>query len=311
MFSTTRRKAAGNLAGLACMILWSTNFPLVAKLLETWHPLFIAPARMAIAGTTVALFAIAIGQGRYLTSIPMRDLVQIGGLALSAAIICFVWAQVFADPVTAAVVISAMPLTSALMGVAQGSERIGWNIALGLACAIFGGVMISLASEGTGATHDILDSFIGAILLILGSTLYIWHSRALVIRFAHVPDVAKSASIMLMAALSTSCVAIIAVSLGLAPIRYDLGSENLLALMALGVFAVGGSSVLWLVTGRLVGVTVASMHHNMVPFYVIILSAFAGAKISIMHVAGAGLVILGAVIAQYGRPVAPPVEQKV
>ena len=281
------------------MLLWATNFPLVAALLETWHPLFIVPARMAIAALTITIFALAIGQGRHLLRIPIADLVRIGGLALSAGIICLVWAQVFADPVTAAVVISAMPLTSALMGLAQGTETVTWRVLLGVGLAIAGGVLTSLAAEGGGFHHDPGEALFGAFLLILGSGLDIWHSRALVIRFQHVPDVAKSAAIMATATLSTMLVAGVAGALGLIPPQYDLAPESLLILAVLGVFTVGASTVLWFVTGRLVGVTVAAMHHNMVPFYVILMSAMAGAAIGIQHFVGAGLVIVGAILAQY------------
>ena len=48
----------------------------------------------------------------------------------------------------------------------------------------------------------------------------------------------------------------------------------------------------------MIGVTVTSMHHNMVPFYVIAMAALTGATVSREHVIGAVLVIAGAVLAQ-------------
>jgi drug/metabolite transporter (DMT)-like permease len=298
MMAPPSRAIAGNAAGIACMLLWATNFPLVASLLLTWQPLLIASARMAIATLTIVIFVLAIGQGRRLLSIPLRDLFRIGGLALSTSIVCIIWAQAYADPVTAAVVISAMPLTSALMGLASGTEKVTWRIGLGLCLAIAGGIMTSIASQQSGAGFDLASSLVGAALLIVGSALYVWHSRALVIKYAHVPDAAKSASVMAMATLTTLGATGVAIGLGLVPPHIDFSPTNLVCIAFLGVFTVGASTVLWFVTGRLVGVTVAAMHHNMVPFYVIVFSGFAGAQITLNHVLGAAFVILGAVVAQ-------------
>jgi len=76
---------------------------------------------------------------------------------------------------------------------------------------------------------------------------------------------------------------------------------SLALLMWLGGIAIGASTVWWYAAGRMIGVTVASMHHNMVPFYVIVLAALGGAVVTGQHVLGALLVVAGAAIAQF-RP---------
>ena len=54
----------GNLAGAVCMIVWSLHFPLSVAILKTWDPLALAPVRMGLAGVTVALVALVLGQAR-------------------------------------------------------------------------------------------------------------------------------------------------------------------------------------------------------------------------------------------------------
>ena len=78
----------------------------------------------------------------------------------------------------------------------------------------------------------------------------------------------------------------------------DISLTSLALLVWLGGIAIGASTVLWYAAGRMIGVTVTSMHHNMVPFYVIAMAALTGATVSREHVIGAVLVIAGAVLAQ-------------
>jgi drug/metabolite transporter (DMT)-like permease len=84
-------------------------------------------------------------------------------------------------------------------------------------------------------------------------------------------------------------------------LRSDFSALVLVEIVLLVCVAIAGSAVLWLWTGRMIGVTVAAMHHNMVPFYVIVLAALGGAVVTGQHVLGALLVVAGAAIAQF-RP---------
>jgi len=109
---------------------------------------------------------------------------------------------------------------------------------------------------------------------------------------------AKSAFVMLVAGLFTALVAGAWRLGGAAEPVPDISLTALGLLVWLGAIAIGASTVLWYAAGRMIGVTVTSMHHNMVPFYVIAMAALTGAAVTPQHIIGAVLVIAGAVLAQ-------------
>ena len=54
----------------------------------------------------------------------------------------------------------------------------------------------------------------------------------------------------------------------------------------------------WLRSAEYLGVTVAAIHINLVPFYVIVIAFFSGGWLSSYQIIGACLVVAGAVITQ-------------
>jgi drug/metabolite transporter (DMT)-like permease len=126
----------------------------------------------------------------------------------------------------------------------------------------------------------------------------------MVLRYAYYPDIAKTSASMLVASVPAFVVLAGAAVLG-HELRSDFSGPVLVEIVLLVCVAIAGSAVLWLWTGRMIGVTVAAMHHNMVPFYVIVLAALGGAVVTGQHVLGALLVVAGAAIA----PI-PPARQE-
>ncbi|MGI9514440.1 MAG: DMT family transporter [Anderseniella sp.] len=290
-----RNLIRGNLAGVACMIVWSLHFPLSVSILKSWDPLALAPVRMGLAGMTVAAVGLALGQaGAMLDLVKNRRFVMISFVfALSG--LFFIVGQSRIDAVSAAVIVSAMPIFSALMGWWDGLERPGVKLALAIGLTVSGGVLTSTVSaQGTGGE----GSLSGILFTLAGVIAYVWYTRQLVVAFADVPDIAKVAVSMMISVLPCGVILVAFVVTGTA-ISVDFSPAALGLIVAMAGLSVGLSSVLWLWTGRVVGVTVAAMHHNMVPFYVIVLAALGGAIVTGQHIAGAVLVIAGAVLAQF------------
>ena len=206
----------------------------------------------------------------------------------------FIIGQSRIDAVSAAVIVSSMPIFSALMGWLEGLEKPGLKLTLAIALTVAGGVLTSAVSaQGTGGE----GSLSGVLFTLAGVIAYVWYTRQLVVAFAAAPDMSKVAVSMLISVIP--CIVILAVfaAAGTA-IAVDFSPATLGLIVAMVGMSVGLSSVLWLWTGRVVGVTVAAMHHNMVPFYVIVMAALGGAIVTGQHIAGAVLVIAGAVLAQ-------------
>lgn len=277
------------------MIVWSLHFPLSVSILKSWDPLALAPVRMGLAGMTVAAVGLALGQaGAMLDLVKNRRFVMISFVfALSG--LFFIVGQSRIDAVSAAVIVSAMPIFSALMGWWDGLERPGVKLALAIGLTVSGGVLTSTVSaQGTGGE----GSLSGILFTLAGVIAYVWYTRQLVVAFADVPDIAKVAVSMMISVLPCGVILVAFAVTGTA-IAVDFSPAALGLIVAMAGLSVGLSSVLWLWTGRVVGVTVAAMHHNMVPFYVIVLAALGGAIVTGQHIAGAVLVIAGAVLAQF------------
>lgn len=287
----------GNLAGIVCMLVWAANFPLAVSILKTWDALSLAPVRMLLAGVTVLIAVIFMRQmGSFSALFRSRHFVA-ASLVFGISALLFVIAQSRIDAVAGAVIVSAMPLFSALMGWVDGTEKPGFRLAVAIMLTVSGGALISLVSaQGTGQE----GSAIGVAAMLIAVLTYVWYSREMVGRYGAVPDLAKTAASMIIGGLLCLAIAVVA-HVAVAPVRVDLSRDVITKVVLLACVSIGLSSVLWLWAGRLVGITVAAMHHNLVPFYVILLAAAGGAIVTGQHIIGALLVIAGAVIAQF-RP---------
>ncbi|MEE9196240.1 MAG: hypothetical protein V3U44_10395, partial [Alphaproteobacteria bacterium] len=79
----------------------------------------------------------------------------------------------------------------------------------------------------------------------------------------------------------------------------DLSPASLGLVLWLGVISNGLTMVLWMTASRLLGVTIAAIHLNGVPFYVILMALAVGGAIYTPQVWGACLVAAGALLAQW------------
>jgi len=290
----TQGAIRGNLAAVACMLVWATNFPVTAILLKTWPPVLLAAERALIGGLVVGLVALVMGETRSILALMRSGPTLVASLALAFSTLLFVWGQKMVDPVAAAVIVSGMPIFSLAMGWIEGRERFTIQMGLAIALAVAGGMVTSLVSSASGQEPSIL----GSLAVLVGVVAYVWQTRIMVNHVRGASDMAKGAVPMLAAGLITALVAAAWRLGGAAEPVPDVSLTSLALLVWLGGVAIGASTVLWYAAGRMIGVTVTSMHHNMVPFYVIAMAALTGATVSREHVIGAALVIAGAVLAQ-------------
>lgn len=290
-----RKVLLGNAAGVVCMLVWAANFPLAVSILKTWDAAALAPVRMLMAGFTVLAATLIMGQAKtFIRLIRRRDFIMPSAVFGLSALL-FVVGQSRVDAVASAVIVCLMPLFSALIGWMEGVEKPGLKLAAAILLTVIGGFLTSLVSaQGSGSE----GSLAGVMAMLAAVVTYVWFSRQLVNRFAEEPDLAKTSASMLLGGLVCLLISAAMAALAGALPRYDVSAMTMGKIVLLACVSLGLSSVLWLWTGRMVGVTVAAMHHNLVPFYVILFAAAGGAVISGQHIIGAILVIAGAIIAQ-------------
>lgn len=290
-----RKTVLGNAAGIACMLVWAANFPLAVSVLKSWDALSLAPVRMLLAGSTVFLVTLIMRQMTSFAALLRSPRFLVCSVVFGVSALLFVVGQSRIDAVASAVIVCSMPLFSALMGWAEGVEKPGLKLAAAIALTVAGGVLTSLVSaQGSGS-----EGSLAGVAAMLGAVItYVWYSRELVLRFGDAPDLAKTSASMLVGGLTCLAIAVAVVAVTGDVPRYDISGATMAKIVLLACVTVGLSAVLWLWTGRMVGVTVAAMHHNLVPFYVILLASAGGAVVTGQHLVGALLVIAGAVIAQ-------------
>ena len=287
------RALTGNVLALLSTVLWSSAFPATEFLLRSWDPLPLAVARLTGAATFILLLALLAGQGRELARAPMRDVFFLGGCGVAASVLLVVIGQLWTDAVTVGIISTTMPLISALMAWALDGLRPTAPVAVGIVLAIAGGIVATTDGTGSGAGPRG-----GEILVLASMVAWIWYSRGALTRLAGHGDLALSGLTFAAAAIVVAGVLALALPLGLAEPRFVLDGPNLAAVLWMGMIAIGLSVPLWFTSARILGLTVAAIHTNLAPFYVMLIAVGFGGTVSGRQVLGAVLVAAGALLAQ-------------
>ncbi len=77
-----------------------------------------------------------------------------------------------------------------------------------------------------------------------------------------------------------------------------IGPPEIAALVAASIGSIALSQTLWIVSVGLLGIGIASLHMNAVPFYVMLITFAMGGAWNWAQAAGAAIVVLGVCIAQ-------------
>lgn len=283
----------GNALALLSTMLWASGFPATEFLLRGWDPLLLCLARLTGAACFLMTLAALSGRRSELRQAPWRDVMFLGAVGVAAPVFLLVLGQSHSDAVTVAIISTALPMISALMSWLLDGRRPGLPVLMGIALAILGGSLATVSDSGGPAGPH------GGELLVLGSMiLWIWYSRAAMARMHTHSDVAMSGLTFTAGAAIVAVVVAVALPLGLAAPRLDLTPPSLAAMLWLGTMAIGLSVLLWFNCARLLGLTVAAIHTNLAPFYVMLIALGFGGTVSLRQVLGALLVAAGALLAQ-------------
>lgn len=287
----------GNLLALLSTVLWASGFPATEYLLREWDPLLLCLARLAVAAGFLTVLATLTGRTREFRLAPWGDVLWLGAVGVAAPVFLLVLGQSRSDAVTVAIVSTTMPLISALMGWVLDGKRPRLPVFLGIALALVGGGLAAVP-DGPHAKGPR-----GGEVLVLGSMiLWIWYSRAAMARLRSQSDLAISGLTFVAGTVIVAVVLALALPLGLAAPRFDLAPASLATLIWLGTMAIGFSVLLWFTCSRLLGLTVAAIHTNLAPFYVMLMALAVGGTVSARQAVGALLVAGGALLAQLSQP---------
>jgi drug/metabolite transporter (DMT)-like permease len=285
----------GNLLTLAAIVLWASSFLATDRLLASWNPVWLTVGRILGAGLILLGFCALTGRLGTLRPDSWPKTAGASVLGFGMAGLAIVVGQKYADPVTTAIIVTSGPLISALLGILDGSERPSPHLWAGIAMAMVGGVLASLepgswlpAPKG------------GELLVLLSQLLWIWYSRISASGLGALDAVAKSTLGLTTGGLFLLAVAGLGTLFGLVPLEIDT-SPTILALLGwLAGFSIAVSVSLWLAGVRILGATIASIHTNLAPFYVMLMALLlTGTAPGPGQILGGALVAGGAVLAQW------------
>ncbi|MCX8101516.1 MAG: DMT family transporter [Geminicoccaceae bacterium] len=286
---------AGNAVTLAAIVLWASSFLATDRLLQSWNPIWLTVGRILGAGLILLLFCALSGRLGTLRPESWPKLVFASVLGFGLAGLSIVLGQKYSDPVTTAIIVTAGPLISALMGILERSERPSLHLWAGIAMAMAGGLLASLEP---GSWMPAPKG--GEVLVLLSQILWIWYSRISATGLGRLDAIAKSTLGLTSGGLFLLAVAGIGTLAGLVPFEVDTRPESLALLGWLAGFSIAVSVSLWLVGVRILGATIASIHTNLAPFYVMTMAlVLIGTTPRLGQILGGALVAGGAVLAQW------------
>jgi len=282
----------GNWLAIFSMVIWAAGFPAAELLLDTWHPLTLTLARLAMSmAFLIPLWWMIEGPNAVLRANWGRGL-WIGGLGFGLGMYLFLVAQWLTDPVTVALIASAAPITAAILEFTNRTRRPTWAFAIGLFASVLGGIIAT-----TGMAMG--DLGLGAGLAVLSAFLFSWASLAAVRDF---PDLTTLGRTTITFAGGLVTVAILFLLSNLAGFAVmpraavDAQQIGLLAIYAIAGMAL--SQLLFIASVGRIGIALASLHINVAPFYVMMILLILGEAWSLPKAIGAAVVGLGVIIAQ-------------
>ena len=283
-----------NLVVMAGTFFWATGLPLMDHLLGQWDFMSLAAARSLIAG--VFLFVLSYSMTRTLPRIQLVMLaILIGLITNGVGAACLVVGLSHSDPVTASILITLIPVISAIMDLFRGKRRIGWKLMLALVFSVTGGLLASLKPDQLR-----FEFGFGELGVLASAFFFVLYSRTILHYFSDTPQLSLLSIATLSGGASLLAFALVSSILGV-ELRYTSEPIYLMQLLFLGIFSMGISTCLWFYGAGRLGVTHAALHQNLVPAFVMLIMLLLGQGFDWMKALGGIFVVSGAVIAQTGH----------
>ncbi len=283
---------SGNSLAIASMLTWAAGFPAAELLLQSWPPVALLTARLALAIVfMVPIWVLIDGPARVLRA-RWGHAMLVGGFGLGTGMFLIIVAQKLTDPVTVAIIASCAPLVATLLELASGTRRLKWNFALGVVVSIVGGLIATSAVAPA-------QLGLGAACAVLSTGLFCWASMATARDFPELSQMGRT-TITFTGGLVMATILLVGSShmgMNVMPSKsVDLEQAGMLVIYAL--ISMGLSQLLFVSSIGKLGVALASFHINIAPFYVMVIMVVLGEEWNWTRALGAAIVAAAVVLAQ-------------
>ncbi|MGI9370576.1 MAG: DMT family transporter [Ruegeria sp.] len=274
------------------MLTWAAGFPAAEVLLQSWPPVALLTARLALAVVfMVPIWVLIDGPTRVLRA-RWGHAMLVGGFGLGTGMFLIIVAQKLTDPVTVAIIASCAPLVATLLELAAGARRLKWNFALGVVVSIVGGLIATSAVAPA-------QLGLGAACAVLSTGLFCWASMATARDFPDLSQTGRTTITFAGGLVMATILMIGAIQLGIDVMpSTSIDPEQAGMLVIYALISMGLSQLLFVSSIGKLGVALASFHINIAPFYVMVILVVLGEEWNWTRALGAGIVALAVVLAQ-------------
>jgi drug/metabolite transporter (DMT)-like permease len=278
---------------LLSMLTWALGLPALGYLVQYIPPLTLTALRVGLAGI-VLVIVWAIWEGvPIVRRAPWGKGIAVGFIVMGVGAVLVAIALQQTDAVTVSIITAMMPLVGIGLECLLDGRRLTWALVAGLVLSLAGGLLALDLSAATPALG------LGALAAFGSVFAFTWGSRATVTAFPALTPLGRTAITVAGAGISMAVLATGFAWAGGPPVDWSgIGMPEIGALVAASIGSIALSQTLWIVSVGLLGIGIASLHMNAVPFYVMLITFAMGGSWNWLQAAGAAIVVLGVCIAQ-------------
>ena len=283
-----------NFACFSAMFLWAFGFPAAEVLLESWGSLTLVFFRFFVTILILIPFWIFMEGIKVFQKAPLVKSIITGFIGWGLGGNLLIIGQKLSDPVTTAICAAMMPIFGAIVELIYDSRKMTLNILIGITLALVGGYL------ATGVQLSDGQFGLGAIICIIAVILFAWGTRASTKGLSDLTYLGQSALTMTGGTIASLvfCLVSFIYSFGETKVgNFDYYHIYLLLIFVLLSQTI--SQTIWIFGSGKLGVLLASLHSNGLPFYVMLIFViFFGGSWNWMQALGAFIVGVGVIVAQ-------------
>ena len=287
-----------NIACFMAMLMWAVGFPSGEILLETWGAISLLSIRILIAVSLLMIFWIVAEGMPTVLSAPWGRGLTVGGIGFGFGAILLLVGQKMSDPVTPAIVAAMMPIAGASIELVLDKQKLHLKLVGGIVLAMVGGLLATGLRLANGKFG------LGALFCLLAIFLFAWATRKTTRDFKTLSSLGQT-TITLIGSLVITLLAhgsFLLLSFGETEIG-NMDHKHIMILLIFSLPALAISQLVWIWAAGRLGILMASLHMNAVPFYVmLIVVMFLGDPWGWDQAIGAVFVATGVYLAQAPVP---------